>query len=1267
MVTVNDDDVLLARITAGISPITEGTAATFTVTLDLAAPAGGLTISVDVTESGSYIAGSAPETVVIAEGATTGTLTVSTEDDSLDESDGAITVRITTGTGYTVGTTSTAMVTVNDNDVVPSLDDPVVSISAAAPTTITEGAAATFTVALDRAAPADGLTVSVDVTESGSYIAGSAPTTVVIAEGATTGTLTVPTADDNLDEPDGSITVRITTGAGYTVGTPSTALVTVNDNDIPDPDAPVVSISAAAPTTITEGEVATFTVALDRVAPADGLTISVDVTESGSYIVGSAPTTVVIAEGATTGTLTVPTADDNLDEPDGSITVRITTGAGYTVGTPSTALVTVSDNDVAPSPDAPVARISAADPTTITEGEGATFTVALDRTAPAGGLTISVDVTESGSYIAGSAPATVVIAEGATTGTLTVPTADDNLDERDGSITVRITTGTGYTVGTPSTALVTVNDNDVLLARISAAAPTTITEGEVATFRVTLSSAAPADGLTISVAVTESGSYIADSAPTTVVIAEGATTGTLTVSTDDDNLDESDGSITVRITTGAGYTVGTPSTAMVTVNDNDIPDPDAPVARITATDPTTITEGTAATFRVTLSSAAAAGGLTISVAVTESGSYIAGSAPMTVAIAVGATTGTLTVSTDDDEMIEETGSITVRITTGASYTVAAAPDNQAEVTVLDNDTPIASITAADPTTITEGAAATFRVALDRAAPADGLTISVEVTQSGSYIDSSTPTEVFITVGVTTGTLTVMTEDDAADEADGSITAVINAGAGYAVGTPNTAMVTVNDDDVLLARITATDPTTITEGTAATFTVTLDLAAPAGGLTISVGVTQSGSYIEGSAPATVVIAEGATTGTLTVSTEDDNRDEPTGSITAELNAGAGYTVGTPSTAMVTVNDNDVAPSPDAPVASISAAGPTTITEGTAATFTVALDRAAPAGGLTVSVDVTESGSYIADLAPATVVIASGATTVTLAVSTEDDEMGERSGSITVRITTGAGYTVGVPSTATVTVNDDDVLLASISAADPTTITEGTAATFTVALDQAAPASGLTISVGVTESGSYIAGSAPATVIIAVGATTGTLTVSTEDDSIDEADGSITAELNAGAGYTVGTPSTAMVTVNDDDVLLASITAADPTTITEGEVATFRVTLGSAAPAGGLTISVDVTESGSYIAGSAPATVVIAEGATTGTLTVPTADDNLDEPDGAITVRITTGAGYTVGTLSTALVTVNDNDIPDPDAPVVSITAADPTTITEGEVATFRVSP
>ena len=78
----------------------------------------------------------------------------------------------------------------------------------------------------------------------------------------------------------------------------------------------------------------------------------------------------------------------------------------------------------------------------------------------------------------------------------------------------------------------------------------------------------------------------------------------------------------------------------------------------------------------------------MSVDVTESGSYISGLAPETVVIASGATTGTLTVSTEDDELrMSANGSITVRITTATGYTVAPPPDHQAVVTVNDNDDP----------------------------------------------------------------------------------------------------------------------------------------------------------------------------------------------------------------------------------------------------------------------------------------------------------------------------------------------------------------------------------------------------------------------------------------------------------------------------------------------------------------------------------------------------------------------------------------------------
>ena len=54
------------------------------------------------------------------------------------------------------------------------------------------------------------------------------------------------------------------------------------------------------------------------------------------------------------------------------------------------------------------------------------------------------------------------------------------------------------------------------------------------------------------------------------------------------------------------------------------------------------------------------------------------------------------------------------------------------------------------------------------------------------------------------------------------------------------------------------------------------------------------------------------------------------------------------------------------------------------------------------------------------------------------------------------------------------------------------------------------------------------------TSGTVsfTVATVDDEMDEANGSISATVSSGTGYTVGTSSSASVTVNDDDEPLLS---------------------------------------------------------------------------------------------------------------------------------------
>ena len=119
-------------IAAGTSPVTEGTAATFTVTSN-PAPSADVMVNLTVADaSGSDFVASGDEgskTVTIAASATSITHSVPTTADSTDEPNGNVTVTVNSATGYTVGSTSSASVTVNDDD-----DPAVVPAAPAAPT-----------------------------------------------------------------------------------------------------------------------------------------------------------------------------------------------------------------------------------------------------------------------------------------------------------------------------------------------------------------------------------------------------------------------------------------------------------------------------------------------------------------------------------------------------------------------------------------------------------------------------------------------------------------------------------------------------------------------------------------------------------------------------------------------------------------------------------------------------------------------------------------------------------------------------------------------------------------------------------------------------------------------------------------------------------------------------------------------------------------------------------------------------------------------------
>ena len=1251
----------VVTITQDSSPVTEGTDATFTVTAS-PAPGAALTVNVSVTDSGSFISGPVPTTVMIPMGSTSATLTVATEDDRTDEMNGAITAEVTTGADYTVGAPPSAMVTVNDDD------EPTVSISAGG--AVTEGTAATFTLTADIT-PASDLTVNVSVSDSGSFISGAVPTTVMIPMGDTSATLTVATEDDNTDEANGMVTAEVTTGSGYTVGAPSSVMVVVNDND-----EPTVSISAGG--AVTEGTAATFMVTAD-IMPVSDLAVNVSVSDSGSFISGTAPTTVMIPAGDTSATLTVATEDDSTDEGSGSITATLASGTGYIVGSPSSAVVTVNDNDGVVEPAVSISAVTSP----VTEGTDATFTV-MASTPPASALTVNVSVTQTGMFIMGTAPTTVEIPAGMTSAPLMVATENDNTAEMNGSIEVTVMGGTGYTVGSPDRAVVTVEDNDMAGITVTPTSGLTTTEaGRTATFTVVLDSQPTAD---VSIVVSSSDTGEGTVSPTpclcrtlTFTNSDWDRARTVTVMGVDDTVADGDQTYTIELaaatSTDPNYDGLNPADVSVINTDNDVVS-----TGITLTvQPNTLGEGGSATdvtVTATLNGSPVPTATTVTLSlggVAVNGTDYSATAPtITIAARAAAGTATFSITPTDDAEVEGAETIVVSgmATGGFSGTVTPVT-----VTLTDNDAaalPAVSISAVN-ASVAEGADATFTVTA-ATAPASDVTVNVNVVDNGAFAsagDTGART-VTIVMGTTTATLTVSTVDDSVDEANATIMATVTTGSGYVVGALSSASVTVTDDDGHGITVTPTSGLTTTEvGGTATFTVVL---ATQPTMDVEIGVSSSNTGEGTVSPDTLTFtnADWNNAKTVTVMGVDDNVDDGNQMYTIELAAATSmdgnYNNLDPVDVSVSNTDDDAAPT------SITlTVQPNTLGEGAGATdvmVTATLD-----GGTTVSAattvtlslggTATGSGTDYSATAPTITIAAEAATgTATLRITPTNDDVVEGDEDIVVSGTATGGFT-GTVNSATVTLTDNDmVVLPSVSiSAVNASVAEGADATFTVTVTTA-PASDVTVNVNIVDNGTFASSSdtGARTVTITMGTTTATLTVSTVDDSVDEANGTITATVTTGSGYVVGALSSASVTVTDDDGHGITVTPTSGLTTTEsGGAATFTVVLDTQ-PTGDVSIGVSSSNTGEGTVSTGTLTFTDTSWNNAQTVTVTGVDDAVFDGSQMYTIELAAATSMDGNYNNLDPVDVNVSNTDDDAAPTSITLTVQPSSLSEGDSAT-----
>ena len=787
---------------------------------------------------------------------------------------------------------------------------------------------------------------------------------------------------------------------------------------------PVVNITGNSD--FPEGDSVFFKLNADP--PGREVTVNVKIAAEGDFGVVTGYRTVTIPAGGIKN-LFLPTENDDKDELDGSATLTILPGDGYSVGPTATMTSYISDDDdYSQSPlvryAALIARIKTDLQNPNYRGEAYDLkrvlkTLGVPQYANAPGSAVSV---------------------GEATNRRTRPNDNPHWEGIAEALRYKLNHDVWAAVNPPTP------DPDQI---ITIAGGSGITEGGSASFTIT-ATPAPTSPITVNIGVSQTGDFGATGAAT---VSVNSATTSYTIATSDDQVDEADGSVTATVQTGNGYTVGTTSTATVTVADDDYPTAPLVVAEAPLVKYATLVQSfyDRITDRATHGDGPSGGWNKRFLKAMGHPEYV--NYPQDAVTVAQAT-----------DLYNHGGPGANTAWEGTAEAIQYKLDYDAGTVVNPPPPdPDPEITISGGSGITEGGTASFTITASPA-PASPITVNIGVSEVGDWGATGAAT---VSVSAATTTYTVSTTNDEVDEANGSVTATVKAGNGYTVGTTSTATVTVADDDATIVNPPPPDPeitisggSGITEGGTASFTITAS-PAPASPITVNVGVSQTGDW-DATGAATVSVNSATTP--YTIATSDDQVDEANGSVTATVKAGNGYTVGTTSTATVTVADDDatiVNPPPPDPEITIS--GGSGITEGGTASFTITASPA-PASPITVNVGVSQTGDW--DATGAATVSVSGATTP-YTITTTDDEVDEADGSVTATVQSGSGYTVGTTSTATVAVADDDDSL-TVSIADPEEVAHpGDFLRFPISLSEAAEQE-VTVSYDVSSVGGHYGG-------------------------------------------------------------------------------------------------------------------------------------------------------------------------------------------------------
>ncbi|AZE45864.1 T1SS secreted agglutinin RTX [Pseudomonas chlororaphis] len=1174
--------------------------------------------------------------ITIAAGATTGSVTVAAPADDVYKDAGKVEVSIkeTTGGNFEnlVPSTTPAV-----TDVTDTIDTSTVSLTATP--SVAEGGVVVYTASVT--APVTGSPVVVTLSNG---------QTITIPVGESSGTVNFTAPNDALAGGSSlSTTITGATGGNYEKLDVDSKPADTSVTDTPD----TTSLSLTATDTVAEGGSIVYTATLTNAAGTP-----VTVTLSNGAVI-------TIAAGATTGSVTVAAPADDVYKDAGKVEVTIKDAAGGNfenlvpsttpavtdvtdtidtstvslTATPSVAeggVVVYSASVTAPVTGSPVVvTLSNGQTITIPVGESSgTVNFTAPNDALAGGSSLSTTITgatggnyekldvdskpaetsvtdtpdttnltlsatdtvaEGGSIVytatltnAAGTPVTVTlsngavitIAAGATTGSVTVAAPADDVYKDAGKVEVTIKDAAG--------------GNFENLVPSTTPAVTDVTDTiDTSTVSLTATPSVAEGGVVVYTAsvtapVTGSPVVVTLSNGQTITIPVGASSGTVNFVAPNDALaGGSSLSTTIKDATGGNYEKLAVDSKPANTTVTDTPD----TTNLTLSATNTVAEGGSIVYTATLTNAAGT-----PVTVTLSNGAV-------ITIAAGATTGTVTVAAPSDDVYKDAGTVqtTIQTATGGNFENLVPSTTPTVTNVTDTiDTSTVSLTATP--SVAEGGVVVYTAS-----------VTAPVTGSPVVVTLSNGQTITIPVGESSGTVNFTAPNDALVGGSSLSTSITGATGGnyekLAVDSKPADTSVTDTPDTTNLTLSATN--TVAEGGSIVYTATLTNAA---GTPVTVTLSNG---------AVINIAAGATTGTVTVAAPSDDvyKDAGTVQTTIQTATGGNFENLVPSTTPAVTNVTDTI---DTSTVSLKAT-PSAV-EGGAVTYTA-----------TVTSPVTGSPVVVTLANGEKITIAVGQTTGSVSITAPNDVLvGHTPLSNSISTVSGGNFENLVadktPVSTTVTDTPDTTNL-SLSATS--TVAEGGSIVYTATLTNAAgTAMTVTLSNG-------------AVINIAAGATTGSVTVAAPSDDVYIDAGNVSASIanTTGGNFENLVPSTTPAVTSVTDTLnTTTVSINGSTSVTEGQAATYTVSLTSPAQT---EVTLKISYSGTAADGSdftGVYTVKIPAGASSASFNVATLDDKITEGTENFVVKIDSATGgnfenlVVSGTNGSVTTSIIDNDAP-----------------------------